>query len=136
MATNGNTPTFLPTDENIKEVESLAGLGLTKYLIQNYFGHSQEIWLKAEVRTPALKKAFLKGQSQSIARVSGKLYDKILSGSLPAIIFYLKTRAGWSEKYNPEIDANVSEPIININVSDPIEASKIYQQIMKGGIKE
>lgn len=132
MARNGNTPTFMPTDDDIKEVYMLAGLGLTKYLIQNYFGHSKDVWLKAEKRTPELKKAFFRGQAKTIARVSGKLHVLIEQGNLQAMIFYLRTRAGWSEKYNPEVDCNVSEPSIAINVTDPIEAAKIYQQIMKG----
>ena len=136
MARNGNTPTFMPNEEEIKEVSMLAGLGLTKYLIQNYFGHSKDVWSKAEKRTPELKKAFNRGQAQTIARVSGKLYDLIMAGNIQAIMFYLRTRAGWSEKYNPELDCNVTEPAISISVTDPIEAAKIYQQIMKGGSKK
>lgn len=127
---------FNPDEKQIQEVEMLAGLGLTKYLIQNYFGYSSETWIKAEKRNPLLKKAFRKGQAKTIARVSGKLYDLILAGNITAIMFYLKTRAGWSERYDPEIDGNVNEPSININVTDPIEASKIYQQIVKGSIKK
>jgi len=136
MARNGNTPTFLPTDEEIKEVSMLAGLGLTKYLIQNYFGHSKDVWSKAEKRTPELRKGFQRGQAQAIAKVSKKLWDLIMAGNLQAILFYLRTRAGWSERYDPELDCNVAEPDISINVIDPIEAAKIYQQIMKGGIKK
>lgn len=136
MARNGNTPTFMPDEKDILEVEMLAGLGLTKYLIQNYFGHSRDVWTKAEKREPNLKKAFNRGQAKTIARVSGKLYELIMQGNITAIMFYLKTRAGWSEKYNPELDCNVNEPAISISVTDPIEAAKIYQQIMKGGSKK
>lgn len=135
MARNGNTPTFIPTENDIKEVEDLAGLGLTKYLIQNYFGHSGDVWLKTEKRCPELRKAFNKGQAKTISVVSKKLYDLIMAGNIQAITFYLKTRAGWSEKYNPELDCNIVDPTISINVTDPIEAARIYQQIMKGGLK-
>ena len=133
MARNGNTPTFMPEEKDFKEVEMLAGLGLTKYLIQNYFGHSKDVWAKAEKRTPELKKAFNRGQAKTIGVVSKKLYELILMGNITAIMFYLRTRAGWSEKYNPELDCNVTEPAISISVTDPIEAARIYQQIMKGG---
>jgi len=136
MARHGTTPTFIPDEDKIKEVEMLAGLGLTKYLIQNYFGVSADVWLKAEKREPALRVAFNQGQAKTIARVSRKLYDRIMAGDIKAIMFYLKTRAGWSEKYNPALDRNVIEPIISINATDPIEAAKIYQQIMKGGSKK
>ena len=133
MPNKGNKPAFNPTDEQIKEIEMLAGLGLTKYLLQGYFGVNKDTWLKAEKRNPELRRAFTRGQSKTIARVSGKLYDKIMAGDLKAIIFYLRTRGGWSEKYSPESDCNIFEPVVNINATDPTEAAKIYQQIMKGG---
>lgn len=133
MAKHGTTPTFMPGQEQIDEVEVLAGAGLTKYLIQNYFEVSADVWTKAERREPTLRKAFLRGQARTIARVSSRLFEQIEAGNLQAIMFYLKTRAGWSEKYNPEADCNVTDPTISINVTDPIEAAKIYQQIMKGG---
>lgn len=136
MARSGPPPSFLPTKNDITEVHMLAGLGLTKYLIQNYFGVSKDTWLKAEKRNPELRKAFLRGQAETIGLVSRKLYELMLTGNITAIMFYLKTRAGWSEKYNPELDCNITEPTISINVTDPIEAAKIYQQIMKGGAKK
>lgn len=136
MALNGNTPTFQPTDEQIKEVEVLAGLGLTKYLLQNYFEVSADVWKKTEKRNPKLLKAFKKGQAKTIGFAAKKLFQLIEAGNLQAIIFFLKTRAGWSERYNPELDCNVSEPTISIAVTDPIEAAKVYQQIMKGGAKK
>lgn len=136
MAKNGTSPTFDPTDEQIEEIAALAGLGLTKYLLQNYFEVSSGVWLNAEKRNPKLKKAFNRGQAKTIAFASKKLYELIQKGNLNAIMFYLKTRAGWSERYNPELDCNVTEPSINITVSDPIEAAKIYQSIMKGGVKK
>lgn len=136
MAKHGKTPTFIPTESEFKEIQLLAGLGLTKYLLQNYFDVSRDVWGRAEKRDPELRKAFNRGQARAISRASKKLWDLIEIGNLQAIMFYLKTRAGWSEKYNPELDCNVSEPVISINVTDPIEAAKIYQQIMKGGLKK
>jgi hypothetical protein len=136
MARNGHTPSFLPDEEIFQEVELLAGLGLTKYLIQNYFEVSHDVWEKTERRTPELRKAFLRGQARTISKVSKKLFERIESGDLDAIKFYLRTRAGWSDKYDPQADCNVTEPTISINVTDPIEAAKIYQQIMKGGSKK
>lgn len=136
MARKPGPPPFNPNEHEIKEVEMFAGLGLTKYLIQNYFGVNKDTWLKAEKRNPELKKAFKKGQAKTIARVAGKLYDKIMAGDLKAIMFYLRTRAGWSDKYDPEADCNIFEPVVSINATDPTEAAKIYQQIMRGGSKK
>lgn len=123
---------FDPTPQEIEEVELLAGNGLTKYLICGYFGVCKETFTKAERRNPELRKAFKRGQAKTIDKVAGILMKSIEAGCLDSTKFYLRTRAGWSEKYDPERDESAREQVVSINVTDPNEAAKIYQQIMKG----
>jgi hypothetical protein len=56
--------------------------------------------------------------------------------NLGAIIFYLKTQAGWKENKNPvendSDDIKSTERSYKIDTTDPVEASKIYQSIMTG----
>ncbi len=63
--------------------------------------------------------------------VSGKLIKLIDEGNAAATIFFLKTKGGWidatEEKKEPE-----NKPDLVINVTDAIDASKIYQEIMRG----
>lgn len=58
----------------------------------------------------------------------------IRSGNLDAIKFYLKNKAGWSEKNSLSVDSSVKskKTLLKIETDDQIEASKIYQQIMTG----
>lgn len=123
---------FDPTPMDIETVELLAGHGLTKYLICGYFGVCKETFAKAERRNPELKMAFKRGQAKTIDKVAGILMKSIERGCIDSAKFYLRTRGGWSEKYDPNRDETVNEPYVSINVTDPNEAAKIYQQIMKG----
>jgi hypothetical protein len=46
--------------------------------------------------------ALRKGEAKAIMKVSSVLMQEVENGSLPAIIFYLKCRAGWTEE-EPDI---------------------------------
>ncbi|MDP4744028.1 MAG: hypothetical protein NWS22_04205, partial [Porticoccaceae bacterium] len=50
------------------------------------------------INTPTI----IKGKAQAIVKVSSALMQEVENGSLRAIIFYLKCRAGWREE-EPEI---------------------------------
>lgn len=123
---------FNPTPNEMKEIELLAGYGMPKYLIQSYFGIKDHVWRSAEGRNPELKDAFMRGKAVRIKKVVAKLMRLVDEGNLRAIMFYLEKQGGWSGNYDPQTDARVSEPNITINVSDPVEATKIYQQIIRG----
>ena len=39
-----------------------------------------------------------RGKGRGIQRISNALFEAAIEGSVPAMIFYLKARAGWSDK--------------------------------------
>jgi len=122
------------TKEILEEIEILAGRGLTNEMIYSYYGLPRSFWFEAKITNPDIEKACLKGKAKTISMVSGKLMEKIRQGNLTAIIFYLKTQARWSEHSTVGIekeDSSANAPL-TITVNDPVEASKIYQQIMTG----
>ena len=122
------------TEEIIKEVEIMAGNGLTQQQIYRYYGIGHNYWNKLKKENKELRRAFHKGKSKTILAVSGRLMDKIMCNDLRAIIFYLKTQAGWREKTTINVKGNVksNDQVLKIETTDPIEASKIYQRIMTG----
>ena len=122
------------TEEIIKEVEIMAGNGLTQQQIYRYYGIGHNYWNKLKKENKELRRAFHKGKSKTILAVSGRLMDKIRCNDLGAIIFYLKTQAGWREKTTINVKGNVksNDQVLKIETTDPIEASKIYQRIMTG----
>jgi nitrogen regulatory protein PII-like uncharacterized protein len=132
-AVRGQKPKFNLTDEILKEIEILAGRGLTNEMIHNYYGVGKDTWYNAKIRCPEIEKAFQRGKARTISMVSGKLMEKIRHGSLEAIKFYLRTQAQWIDRAVQVSDnkgAALPAPPLVITASDPVEASKVYQEIM------
>ncbi len=123
---------FNVTPEILKEIEQLSGRGLTKDQIAGYYGFSRSTLRNYENNNPELAMAFDKGKSKGISHVAGRLMHQINEGSTQATIFYLKTQAGWKSTEESEDDQENKTNNLTINVNDPNEAAKIYQEIMRG----
>ena len=61
-----------------------------------------------------------KGRIEANAAVAGTLYEKAKQGDTPSMLFWLKTRAGWSEKNTTELTGEGGAPI-NIKVVTGID---------------
>jgi predicted DNA-binding protein (UPF0251 family) len=119
------------TDENLKTIEILAGRGLTQTQIAGWFGVSKQTFANRMKEFTEIRRAMNRGKSVQIAHVAGKLIEQINAGSTSATIFFLKTQAGWKD--GTQIVPETREPInLNISTSDPNEAARIYQDIMRG----
>ena len=125
---------FRITDKVIRDIEILSGLGLTTRQLHGYFGVSAGTWANRRAKYPQIDVAFHRGKSKQIAHVSQSLQKQINSGNVTAMIFYLKTQAGWKEDNSAAEDEKINAPSnVTFNVNDPIEAAKVYQQLMKAG---
>jgi len=87
---------FLATDEIRERVQSLAGRGVRQ----------EDIAKIIECDAKTLRKHFRsdldRGTAEANAKVTGFLFNAAEEGSVPAAIFWLKTRAGWRESREPE----------------------------------
>jgi hypothetical protein len=129
----GPKPRLDVTQEMLDEVKVLAGRGLTNEQVSWYYGVSTGCWYATIKRHPKLASAFHEGKAKTISMVSGKLIEAIRKGNISAMIFYLKTQARWSDTSMPAVNGvDNSPPALTISVSDPVEAARIYQQIMIG----
>jgi len=83
-----------PTEEQRKRVKLLAGLGMKQEQIAKLVGVRSTTSLRKHFRDELLQ-----GPVAAAVRVRRTLYEMATSGrNQAATIFWLKTRAGWSEK--------------------------------------
>ncbi len=93
---------------DLAEVERLASLGLTREQIAASLGASASTIYGRLRDDEAFAEAVRRGEAQGIGAVASKLMEQINEGNTTAMIFYLKSRAGWRE--SSEIRVETSEP--------------------------
>lgn len=93
---------YLPTDEDAAKVEALASIGTPEKDIALYIGISEST-LKRHY--PDLLNRSLTEKNLAMAKT---LYQAGIDGDVKAMMFWLKTRAGWQEKTQVEITTNIS----------------------------
>jgi len=94
------------TAPNYELIETLSGQGCTEEQISAALGYGAQYLTKRKPKDPELAEAFVRGNAKGIAAMTGKLYSEGMSGSLGAIIFYLKNKAGWKDKVDMEAAIN------------------------------
>ncbi len=82
---------------DVAEVERLASLGLTHAQICAALGIHPETLRRRRKDGEALDAALARGRATGTAEVASALFEKATGGDLRAQMFYLKTRAGWTE---------------------------------------
>lgn len=96
-------------NDHLETIENLAKKGVPVRQICKALGVSDTTYYRERKINPRIQDAWDKGRAQGTATVVGKLWELILEKNLSAIIFWLKTQAGWKE----QIDLNlVPKPTI------------------------
>ena len=91
----GRPPTILD-DEQMAQVEAL-GAVLSIEQIADYFGIAKSTFYSIMERQPEVSLRYKRGKAKAIGSVSQGLLKKAREGDNSAMIFYLKTQAGWKE---------------------------------------
>ena len=119
LKNKGGRPATVLNKEQIAEVEELAAY-LTVEQIADYFYIDADTFLAIRKRQPEVFRLYKKGKVGKILRYTKKL-DAIAmgddqKGDTTAIIFFLKTQAGWSttEKKKPTLKVLDSKDPIDI----------------------
>lgn len=126
---------FKVTPEFLNKVQEMGALGMKQKFIADYFCVPYAVWRKRCEKNPDITAAFLQGRSSTVKFVTNKLLELVQKGNVTAIIFWLKANAEMTElvraaEQNPDKPA---EPAPDLTGKDPIEAARIYQQIMIKG---
>ena len=103
-------PEHITTEKTRTEVQVLAGFGITQ----------EEISLYIDVCPKTLRRHYRKeldtGVTRANAAMARRLYGAAMDeGSVAAMIFWLKARAGWSEKVQVELS---EAPVIVFSEED------------------
>jgi hypothetical protein len=107
-------PAHLKSVDTQKKVFDLATVGTRYEDIALVLGISDDTLVK--YYKPELEK----GRIEANAAVAGTLFEKAKQGDTSSMIFWLKTRAQWSEKNTTELTGEGGAPI-NIKVVTGIE---------------
>jgi hypothetical protein len=135
---SGPKPAIEMTEEFLDKVESLARKQFTQEQIRDYFGVKKSCWYHTKQKYPEISKRIKKGRSQLLEFVVNKFLEKVEQGDTKCILFYLERKAKWLSESSLKLDAKIktdkNSPIeLKITTTDPVEAGKIYEQIMTTG---
>ncbi len=90
------------SDDQLIQIEEWGKLGLTQNQIAANLGMSAATLVNRKRECAKVAEALVRGKDRGISLVAGKLWQKIEEGNLTAIIFYLKTQAGWVDRPGDE----------------------------------
>lgn len=107
----GGRPPVVFDEKMVSQVEALSSV-LSKSQMADYFAISETTFREVESRQPEVSDAYKRGKSRAVASVGSNLISQARKGNVTAMIFYLKTQAGWKEDKQEERDL----PPINIVV--------------------
>ena len=86
------------SDDTIKHIQSMAGMGLTMEKISIILGmHKRSLEKKAK-RNKKLRAAILKGRAMAEHKTVSTAYKIAWTGNVSMLIFLLKTRYGYKEQ--------------------------------------
>jgi hypothetical protein len=95
IKSKGGRPPVVLTESEINEVGALAAY-LNCDQIAEYLDISEDTFHEIKKRQLEVFRAYKKGKARAISLMAKKLIDTGLAGDTTAMIFYLKTQAGWS----------------------------------------
>ena len=97
------------------QVEKLAAIGLNEAQVADSLGISQDTLTRRKRDKKEFAEALKRGQAKGIATVANNLFEQSKNGNVSAGIFFMKNRAGWSDKIEADLKATMN---VNIDSKD------------------
>ena len=110
----GGRPPVVFDEAQTAQVEALAAV-LSKGQMADYFNISEPTLKQVERRQPEVSLAYKRGRAKAIQGVGSNLIAQAANGNVSAMVFYLKTQAGWKE----DKEQTDTRPVVNINYVSP-----------------
>lgn len=102
---------WIPTEKEIEQIKTMAGLGLTIKEIALVLNVSSRTIDRRIEDNEEVAIAYKTGRAEAKIKVTEKLFEKIMSGHSASIFFYLKTQCGWRETDRTE-DESPNQQVI------------------------
>lgn len=115
---------------DLKQVEALAANGLTMQQIADSLGISRTTLQMRKAENEQFEQAIKRGKAKGIAIVTNKLMEQIKSGNTTAMIFFLKSQAGWKETQITE-HAGINGAPIEIKQMNKEDYAEVRRQMLK-----
>lgn len=93
---------------DLARVESLAAIGLNEGQIADALGICRETFIQRKKKYSDFLEALKRGQAKGVAKITNALFEQGMAGQTAAAIFYLKNRAGWTDKIKEESDQTIT----------------------------
>ena len=111
------------TDVQMAEVETLAAV-LSAKQMADYFGMGRTTFYNLMNREPEVAERYKRGRARAVGAVAQSLIAKARTGNVTAMIFFLKTQAGWRE-----VDRHKHVTAANITVVDSYSDAELVRII-------
>lgn len=101
----------IPLD--LRQVQKLASIGLNEGQVAAALGINRKTLVARKRKYKEFSDALKNGQAKGIATVANNLFEQSKDGNVSAGIFFMKNRAGWSDKLDQrtelsgEVDHNI-----------------------------
>lgn len=130
-----------PTPAMLYEIEELAGLGFRHPDMYGYYGMKHTCWFEWLKEYPEISERIKLGRARSLKFYTECLKELAKKGDYRAISYGLTNIYRWDDNRrasDDDLDKPLAKdlPMVSSLTSDPIEASKIYQDIMTGNVKK
>jgi len=99
--THSNGAEIILDDIQIAQLEALANY-LPMEQVAGYFNISVDDFQVLQKKDKRVLRAFKKGKIRGVVKAVKLLWQQMEAGNVSAIIFFLKTRGGWSEQQYKE----------------------------------
>ena len=95
---------------DLAKVEKLAAIGLNEQQVADSLGIHQATLARRKKDNASFAEALKVGQAKGIATVANNLFEQSKNGNVSAGIFFMKNRAGWSDKQDITQETNIKYP--------------------------
>lgn len=118
--------------KDLKQIETMAGLGLTQEQISNVLGFSVDT-LKRRLRENEndLSALMGRGKTNALTKVAKKAYSLAIAGNTSMIKYFLGCQGGWTEKVQINNVPPQTNEISNIDKKRDLLSSMTQEELAK-----